>query len=106
MMLSNVALWETINKLTRFGLPTVILGGGGYNPWTVCRYWAGIWATISGLDIPGQLPEKATEMLRRMKCDLIDEDDVDETWLTTMADSSYPGPVRDAVKSLASLAVS
>jgi hypothetical protein len=49
------------------------------------------------------LPDKAVEFMRSMECDLIDEEDVDEAWLTTMADSPYPGPIRNAVKSVASL---
>lgn len=106
MMLSNVALWDTVCEFTGFGLPTVILGGGGYNPWTVSRYWAGLWGIINGLEMPLRLPEAAIEMLSGMECDLIDDEDVDEAWLTTIADSPYPGPVRDAVKSLVSIVVS
>jgi hypothetical protein len=45
-------------------------------------------------------------MLRGMECDLIDDEDVDEAWLTTMADSPYRGAVREAVKSVASLVIS
>ena len=44
----------------RTGLPTVILGGGGYNPWTVTRYWAGMWGRISGQAFPERLPDEAT----------------------------------------------
>ena len=50
---------------------------------------------------PDRLPAEATDYLRSMECDLIDEDDVDDAWLTTMADSPYPGPIRDEIKSLA-----
>lgn len=106
MMLSNVALWNTVDTLTGLGLPTVILGGGGYNPWTLSRYWAGIWGKINNLQIPLRLPDEAVAMFRGMECDLIDDEDVDEAWLTTMADSPYRGAVREAVKSVASLAVS
>lgn len=106
MMLSNVALWDTVSDFRALDLPTVILGGGGYNPWTVTRYWAGMWLKINDLDIPRQLPDEAVAMLSAMECDLIDDEDVDEKWLTTMADSPNVGPVRDAVKSVASLVVS
>jgi acetoin utilization protein AcuC len=106
MMLSNVALWDAVCELKSLGLPTVILGGGGYNPWTVTRYWAGMWGRINNLDIPARLPDEAVAMLSAMECDLIDDEDVDEKWLTTVADSPYPGSVRDAVKSVASFVVS
>ena len=101
MALSNVALWDAVDRLTEKGLPTVILGGGGYNPWTVTRYWTGMWGRISGQPFPERLPAATTEYLRAMECDLIDDDEVDEVWLTTLADSPYPGPIRDEIRSLA-----
>jgi acetoin utilization protein AcuC len=100
MELSNVALWDAVDRVIEKGLPTVILGGGGYNPWTVTRYWAGMWGRISGQTFPERLPDVAIEYLRAMECDLIDEEDVQESWLTTMADSPYPGTIRDEIKSL------
>jgi hypothetical protein len=36
-----------------------------------------------------------------MECDLVDDEDVDEAWFTTIADCPYPGPVRDSIKSIA-----
>jgi len=101
MTLSNVALWRAVEQLIALGVPTVIVGGGGYNPWTVTRYWAGLWGRISSQQIPERLPDAAVELLRDMECDLIEDEDVDGAWLTTMADSPYPGEVRDAIKLLA-----
>ena len=78
-----------------------MLGGGGYNPWTVARYWAGMWGRLSGKSFPDRLPQEATDMLASMECDLIDEDEIDEAWLTTIADERTNGPVRDEIVSLA-----
>ena len=100
MELSNVTLWDRVGELVALGVPTVILGGGGYNPWTVTRYWAGIWGRLAGYEMPDKLPPEAIEYLADMECDLIDEEDVQESWLTTMADSPYPGPVRGEIKLL------
>ena len=105
MMLSNVALWDTVEKLTAFKVATVVLGGGGYNPWTVARYWTGMWGRLTGQAMPQQLPEEAQIMLRKMSCDLIDEEDVEPAWLTSLVDSPYNGPVREAIKSLAAKVV-
>jgi len=44
--------------------PTVILGGGGYNPWTVTRYWAGLWGRLSDQEFPQRLPDQALALLR------------------------------------------
>jgi acetoin utilization protein AcuC len=100
MELSNVVLWDAVERLMGAGLPTVILGGGGYNPWTVTRYWAGMWGRICGRAFPERLPAEATDYLAAMECDLIDEDEVQEAWLTTLADSPNRGPVRDTIRSL------
>ncbi len=100
MALSNVALWDTVARLLDLDLPSVVLGGGGYNPWTVTRYWAGMWGMITGKTPPEQLPGDAVEYLGEMECDLVDEDDIEPAWLTSLADSPYPGIVRDAIRSL------
>ena len=100
MELSNVALWESVDELLALGVPAVVLGGGGYNPWTVTRYWAGMWGRLAGHEMPDSLPPEAVDYMTGMECDLIDEEDVQEAWLTTMADSPYPGPVRNEIKSL------
>jgi acetoin utilization protein AcuC len=105
MMLSNVVLWETVEKILAFDRPTVVLGGGGYNPWTVTRYWAGLWGRIDGREIPTELPQEARELLGTMECDLIDEEDICPEWLTTMADNRNRGPVRDDIRSLADKAL-
>ena len=39
--------------------PAVVLGGGGYNPWTLARCWTGLWGRLSGRDIPAALPPQA-----------------------------------------------
>jgi acetoin utilization protein AcuC len=101
MMLSNVALWQAVDELLALGLPTVIVGGGGYNPWTVTRYWTGLWGRISGQQTPDSLPQQAVDLLYGMECDLVDEEDVDVSWYNSLADTPNPGPVRESVKSLA-----
>jgi len=102
MQLSNVALWDAVLDLIAMDKPTIILGGGGYNPWTVTRYWTGLWGRICDQPIPETLPTAAIDFMRQMECDLIDEEDIEEQWLTTMADTSHPGPVRDEIRSLVS----
>ena len=102
MELTNVALWDTVLQLIDLDKTTIVLGGGGYNPWTVTRYWAGMWGRISGQQMPERLPAEARALMSRMECDLIDEEDIEEQWLTTMADSPYAATIRDEIKLLAS----
>jgi len=101
MMLSNSALWDAVDTLIDLGQPTVVLGGGGYNPWTVARYWAGMWGRLSGQAMPCELPKEAQLLLEKMSCDLIDEEDIEPAWLTSLVDSPYNGAVREAIKLLA-----
>lgn len=100
MALSNAALWDAVERLCELAPAAVVLGGGGYNPWTLARYWAGLWGRLSGRDIPAELPERARSVLAPLSCDLIDEEDVREGWRTTLADPANPGPVRREIHEL------
>ena len=100
MALTNGALWSAVVRLVATARAAVVLGGGGYNPWTVARYWAGLWARLSGRSIPLALPEHVQRILQVLRCDLIEDDEVCPHWLTTLADDPVPGPIRDGVKQL------
>jgi acetoin utilization protein AcuC len=102
LALSNVALWDAVERLIGRTGPAVVLGGGGYNPWTLARCWTGLWGRLSHREIPLELPRGAQLILRGLACDLIDDEDVDAAWLTTLADAPRPGAVRAEVLSLAS----
>jgi hypothetical protein len=78
----------------------VVLGGGGYNPWTLTRYWTGLWGRLSGRTIPASLPAEGSAILSRLHCDLIDDEDMRPRWLTTLADAQATGAVRAEVTAL------
>ena len=86
MALGNVALWDAVEALVALAPRAVVLGGGGYNPWTVARYWTGLWGRLSGREIPARLPEAARAILARLSCDLVDDEDRRPEWLETLAD--------------------
>lgn len=97
MALSNTALGLAVERLAELAPAVVVLGGGGYNPWTVARYWTGLWGRLSGREIPATLPRDARTILGRLRCDLIDEEDVRPEWLATLADPPREGAVRDEI---------
>lgn len=97
MQLANSTIWSAAERCVACAPHAVILGGGGYNPWTTARAWAGMWARISRQPIPDVLPEAAQQVLRGLTCDLVDEDDFDPAWLTTIVDSVRLGPVRHRI---------
>ena len=99
--LSNVALWSAVERLAALAGPTVVLGGGGYNPWTLARCWTGLWGRLSGRKVPVALPESAKVVLQGLDCDLVEDEDVGAAWLTTLTDLPRPGPVREPVVALA-----
>ncbi len=61
--LSNNAHWSVVAALAPMATRLLVLGGGGYNPWTVGRLWAGVWATLAGQEIPDRLPAAARQVL-------------------------------------------
>jgi acetoin utilization protein AcuC len=99
MEISNGAMWRTVTALADQA-PSVVLGGGGYNPWTAVRFWAGLWGHLAGMDWPAVLPSKASALLAGFDCDLVDEEDIESDWLTRLEDSPNAGVVRDEVRTL------
>mgnify|MGYP001257448218 FL=1 len=103
MQLNNVSIWSAVSQLCNLSPRTVVLGGGGYNPWTVIRCWAGLWATIAGYDVLASLTAPAIDLLGNLECDLVDEDDIDPNWLISIADQPEELAIRQEIKKLALL---
>ncbi|MBT8063931.1 MAG: acetoin utilization protein AcuC [Gammaproteobacteria bacterium] len=103
LALSNVGLWRAVESLVQSHDRAVVLGGGGYNPWTVIRCWGGLWGRLSGRSIPSELPAEGRALLASLDCDLVDEDEVPESWLNELADAPHDGPVRPEVGRLPDL---
>lgn len=101
--LSNGGLWQAVEKLVACSKRSVVLGGGGYNPWTVVRCWSGLWGRLSGRSIPGTLPHSAQQFLGGLECDLIDEEDVPGEWISSLVDKPNHGPLRPQVEALPDL---
>jgi acetoin utilization protein AcuC len=100
MMLSNDALWRAAEACIAGVEHAVILGGGGYNPWTTARLWAGLWGRLRRETLPHVLPDEARAVLERLECDLIDAEDREAEWTATLCDSPNPGPVRPIIRDI------
>jgi acetoin utilization protein AcuC len=79
----------------------LVLGGGGYNPWSVGRCWAAIWATLNDLPIPDRLPPAAEAVLRGLRFDRAAGRNPPAHWFTTLRDPPREGPVRAEIPRLA-----
>ncbi len=101
LALSNLALWDAVQRLCDVAPVRVVLGGGGYNPWTLARCWTGLWGLLRGAPLPATLPASARAVLEDMTCDLVDDDEILRTWLTTLADEPHHGGIRPEIVALA-----
>ncbi|WP_299618668.1 acetoin utilization protein AcuC [Pelagibius sp.] len=101
LSLSNRALWRVVSAVRDCAPRLLVLGGGGYNPWSVGRAWAGVWATLNGLEIPERLPPEAEAVLRGLSWRHRQGRNPPETWFTTLADPPREGPLREEVRAIA-----
>ncbi len=103
LSLSNNAYWSVVRAVRGLAPRLVVLGGGGYNPWTVGRCWAGIWATLNDFLIPDQLSPAAEAVLRGLRFDRAAGRNPPAHWFTTLRDAPRTGVVREEVKRVAAL---
>ena len=103
--LSNRALWAVAEAVRELAPRLLVLGGGGYNPWSVARAWSGVWATLNRIAIPDVLPAAAEEGLRALSWNRRWDGPLPERWFTTLADPPNPGPVRERIKEVATAAL-
>ena len=99
MAWSNQAHWAIVAALKGMSPRYLVLGGGGYNPWSVGRCWTGVWATLNAHDIPDILPPAAQDVLRALRWDGQRRVKVAPAdWLQTLADVPRPGVIPDDVR--------
>ncbi len=98
LALSNNAHWDVLRSLVGKAPRLLVLGGGGYNPWSVARLWTGIWGVLNGFQIPSLLPEPAQKVLRSLRFDghRLGRNPP-EHWFTTLQDAPREGVVRSDV---------
>ncbi|XDA98143.1 acetoin utilization protein AcuC [Sulfitobacter sp. LCG007] len=96
--LSNNAHWAIVAALKDIAPRLLVLGGGGYNPWSVGRLWTGVWATLNGHDIPDLLPPAGEAVLRALSFDGNRRGKAPpEHWFTTLRDAPRDGDLRDEI---------
>ncbi|WP_051432083.1 acetoin utilization protein AcuC [Rhodovibrio salinarum] len=96
--LSNTALWRVVRSVMDLAPRTLMLGGGGYNPWSVGRTWAGFWAVLNGFEIPARVTPEAERVLRGLSWRHSRGRNPPESWFTALADPPRRGPLRPAVR--------
>ena len=99
LSLSNNALWRSLRQLLECSSRLILTGGGGYNPWTVARLWAGFWAILSDQPIPQTLTPKAVEILTSLKWNK--NRSLPNYFLDSLIDPPSQGKIRKEIRELA-----
>jgi acetoin utilization protein AcuC len=97
--LSRLALSNNAHRAVLAGLRPLsprflLLGGGGYNPWTVARLWTLLWADLSDAAVPNVLPEAARSVLAGLGWHGGNRPPPAQDLLTQLQDAPREGPVR------------
>jgi acetoin utilization protein AcuC len=95
---SNNAHLEALRQLRPIAPRFLMLGGGGYNPWSVARLWSGLWAVLNGFEIPSALPGNARRILEGLEWHRKSLGPRPRHWTTTLLDMPRHGPVSEDVR--------
>jgi acetoin utilization protein AcuC len=99
LSLSNNAHVAILRGLRGIAPRLMVLGGGGYNPWSVGRLWTRVWAEIAGYPIPGVLPQAARAVLDGLHwTGLRERRAVQPHWRDTLCDAPAHGPIRGTIR--------
>ncbi len=99
LALSNNAHVKVALALRALAPRLIVLGGGGYNPWSVARCWTRIWGALNGWSCEGALPEGAQEVLAALSWNRRSIGrSPPEHWITTLNDAPREGPIRQEIE--------
>lgn len=86
---SNSGYWKAVKIFLDYAKPILVLGGGGYNPFTTARAWAGLWGLIAGKN-PEQtvLNPQASAIMRSLQWEHRRGRNPPESWFTHLGDGN------------------
>jgi acetoin utilization protein AcuC len=79
-------------------------GGGGYHPLVVARAWTGLWALLSGRELPEAINEAGRAVLEAAGWTQDEDESHFARLLESRIDALEPAPVRDEIRELAQAA--
>lgn len=99
LALSNNAHLAVLRGLMGIAPRLLVLGGGGYNPWSVGRLWTGVWAMLNNFEVPHRLTTEAETVLRNLRFEGNRRGkNPPDHWFTTLTDTPREGPVREEIR--------
>jgi acetoin utilization protein AcuC len=97
LALSNNAYLEALDAIRPIAPRLIVLGGGGYNPWSTGRLWTLIWGRLNGCDVPDTLPEGAQRILSALDWNRQRHVPRPAHWMQTLLDPRNEAPVRNEI---------
>ncbi|MGA7799972.1 MAG: acetoin utilization protein AcuC [Gammaproteobacteria bacterium] len=76
----------------------LVLGGGGYHPLTLARCWTGVWALLSGRELPVAIPAEGQALLRAVDWDQDEDEDYFERLFVSRYDPLVGAEIRPEVR--------
>lgn len=101
LALSNNAHASAVEAIRPLSPRLLLLGGGGYNPWSVARCWTRLWGILAGQRAPGTLPDRARAVLaglRWMRRGSGRAIEPEMRWIDTLEDPPRGGPPSSEVR--------
>jgi acetoin utilization protein AcuC len=101
LALSNNAHIGVVTEIMGRAERLIVTGGGGYNPYTVARCWACVWATLNSYEIPARTTPAAETVLRGLVYNRAAGRNPSVHWFETLRDAPREGMVRPEILALA-----
>ncbi len=98
--LSTAGFLGVVERVVASGLPVLATGGGGYHPLLLARAWTGVWALLSGRDLPVSLPKAASEALGAVGWDEDEDEPYYENLFRDRLEYGEDQPVRPVIRDI------
>ena len=95
--LSNLGLWNAVDRIVKLAPRVLVVGGGGYNPWATARAWSGVWAILNNINPNVDLPVEAINILKSLTWHHSKGRNPPKHWFYTIADKPNLGMIREEV---------
>jgi acetoin utilization protein AcuC len=105
LALSNNAHIAVVEAVMTRAPRLLVTGGGGYNPYTVARCWAAVWATLNHIPIPSHTTPAAGAVLRGLTYNRAAGRNPPAHWFDSLRDAPREGMVRPEITALAAAAL-
>ncbi len=100
--ISTQQFLSVVTRVAQDSPRLLVIGGGGYHPLLLARCWTGVWALLSGRELPAAVPEPGQKLLREAGWEEDHDGDGDgpADLIGSRLDPDRRGPVRAEILAL------